>query len=115
VKRLGRIALIVVGLATPSAVPLYLIWRQYARVAREHGATSAEFLTLIRNEQARGYARSEAYARALAKLAGARRAVDEGSRTLRRGSQRAAARRFAFRARTAFFASATRSLRVIAA
>jgi hypothetical protein len=77
VKRLGWIALIVVGLATPSAVPLYLIWRQYARVAREHGATPAEFLALIRDEQARGYARSEAYARALAKLAGARRAVDE--------------------------------------
>lgn len=69
--------MIVVGLATPSAVPLYLIWRQYVRVAREHGATPAEFLALIRNEQARGYARSEAYARALAKLAGARRAVDE--------------------------------------
>lgn len=51
-KRLGWIALIVVGLATPSAVPLYLIWRQYARVAREHGATPAEFLALIRDEQA---------------------------------------------------------------
>ena len=64
-----------VGLATPSAVPLDLISRQYARVAREHGATPPGFLALIRNEQARGYARSEAYARALAKLAGARRAV----------------------------------------
>jgi hypothetical protein len=52
VKRLGRIALIVVGLATPSAVLLYLIWRQYARVAREHGVTAVEFLALIRNEQA---------------------------------------------------------------
>ena len=81
--------MIVVGLATPSAV-LYLIWRQYARVAREHGATPAEFLALIRNEQARGYARSEAYARALAKLAGARRAVDEALKDPRRGSQRAA-------------------------
>ena len=76
-KRLGWIALIVVGLATPSVVPLYLIWRQYARVAREHGATPAEFLALIRDEQARGYARSEAYARALREVGRARRAVDE--------------------------------------
>jgi hypothetical protein len=41
---------------------------EYARVAREHGVEPEEFLKMVEGERAKGYSRTEAYTRAIAKL-----------------------------------------------